>query len=234
MKKPRRKKTKRHQRTPAQPARQSIVAPLEATILRTSARRFWACIAAVAVILGLPGSVFALWPRMTLSISGPFDDANAYSRSFTVTNTSFIALRNLNVMIGFCAIEVAKGDLAFINNCNNDAKLPRMFVGDMNWRSSSLGRDEPFTVTLTDELTTSTEKYRATHPHVIGSGKTISALKGANAVLVATFQPWVIPCWSWISEQVCVKRFRIVAEEQPNGKVMWRSVPLDWRPTSED
>jgi hypothetical protein len=65
---------------------------------------------------------------------------------------------------------------------------------------------------------------------VISSWKTISKLKGANAVVIITYQPWIIPCWSWVSEWVCVQRFRFVAEEQPNDMVMWRAVPLDWKP----
>jgi hypothetical protein len=167
---------------------------------------------------------------MTIATSGPFDDTNAYSQSFTATNMSFIPLRNFNIAIGFCDIQTARNDFVFINNCKNDQNLPHMLVGDLSWNATSLARDEPFTITLTDELTTPTEKYRAQHPHVVAGWKTVSALKGANAVVIATFQPWIVPCWSWISEWVCVKRSRFLAEEQPNGKVMWRPVPLTWKP----
>ena len=193
------------------------------------ARRVWAIVLGIIAVVGLPGSVFAIWPRMSITTSGPFDDANAFSESFTATNTSFIPLRNFRIGIGFCDIKTARNDVAFVNNCNNDQNIPRILVGDLNWHAPSLARDEPFTITLTDEITMPTEKYRSQHPHVIAGWKTISALKGANAVVIATFKPWFIPCWSWIFELVCVQRARFVAEEQPNGKVMWKPVPLSWK-----
>jgi hypothetical protein len=171
---------------------------------------------------------------MTITTSGPFDDANPFSESFTATNNSFIPLRNFSIGIGFCEIKTARDDFAVTNNCKNDQNLPWMLVGDPNWQAQSLARDEPFTITLTAEMTTPTDKYRAQHPHVISGWKTISALKGANAVVIARFQPWIIPCWSWISELVCVQRARFVAEEQPNGRVMWKPVPLSWKPQKTD
>jgi len=217
----------------AQPPRQETPSPSAAPATK-GARRIWAIIAAFAVVVGLPGSIFAIWPRMTISTNGPFDEANAYSESFTATNTSFVPLRGFNIAIGFCDIKTATDDFTVINNCVNDQHLPHMLIGDPNWNAPILARDEPFTITLTDEITTPTEKYRTLHPRVISGWKTISALKGANAVVIATYRPWIIPCWSWISEWVCVKRARFIAEEQPNGKVMWRSVPLSWMPQRTD
>jgi hypothetical protein len=236
MRKPKSKKPKRKNSAPVQQPTSSPPpsGPSDGKPVRAR-RPIWPIIAAVIALIGLPSSVFALWPRMTITTSGPFDDTNAYSESFTATNTSFIPLWNFDIAIGFCDIETAKDDFAVFNNCKNEQNIPHMLVGDLSWNAPILARDEPFTITLTDELTTPTEKYRAQHPHVIGGWKTISALKGANAVVIATFQPWIIPCWSWISEWVCVKRSRFMAEEQPNGKVMWRSVPLSWKQgASED
>jgi hypothetical protein len=228
VKKPRPKKPK--QRKSPRPAQPPCSRQPQQTVTRRSLRGLWKTIAVISVVFGLPASGFALWPRMTATTSRPFDGSNGYSESFTVTNTSFIPLRDLDIAIGFCSIETAKNDLAFINNCNDEANLPRMFVGDPNWHSPSLTRDETFTITLSDQLTTPTEKYRTTHPRVIASWKTISELKGANAVLMVQYRPWIVPCWSWVRDFVCVKRFRFVAEEQPNGQIMWRSVPLDWKP----
>jgi hypothetical protein len=229
MRKPRRKKPKRKNSAPAQKPTLPPSPPTPGSVSTGSRTgRVWAVVAAIITLIGLPGSVFAVWPRMTITASGPFDDANAYSESFTATNTGFVPLWNFNVAIGFCDIKTKNDDLAFTNNCRDDQHLPRILVGDLNWNAPSLAKDEPFTITLTNEITTPTAKYRAQHPHVIAGWKTVSALQGANAVVVATFQPWFIPCWSWISEWVCVQRARFVAEEQPNGKVMWRSVPLSW------
>ena len=193
--------------------------------LWTSLRLLWLAVVAFATVIGLLASVFALWPRMTVSTSGPFDESSSYSESFTLTNTSFIPLRNFDFRIGFCNMETAKNDLAFIinNNCNNADHIPHVLVGDLNWHAPNLARDESFTITLADELTTPTDKYQTTRLHVIPGWKDIIELKRANAVVIATFQPWLIRCWSWISEWVCERKFRFVAEEQPNGKVIWRS-----------
>jgi hypothetical protein len=230
MKKPRPKKPKQRK---SPPPTQQLRQPQQ-TATRKSVRLVWAIVVATSVVVGLPGSVFALWPRVTVTPSGQFDEANAYSETFTATNVSFIPLRDFNIAIGFCNIETAQHDLAFINNCTNEANIPRMLVGDPSWHAQSLSRDEPFSITLSDQLTMPTDKYRGVHPHTIASWKTISELKGANAVVVLTYQPWVVPCWPWVSEWVCVKRFRFTAEEQPNGKVMWRAVPRDWKPIKVD
>jgi hypothetical protein len=61
---------------------------------------------AIATLIGAPAAVVAFWPRLTVTASGPFDESNAYSETFTVTNTGFLAFEDVNVGIGFCAIEM--------------------------------------------------------------------------------------------------------------------------------
>jgi hypothetical protein len=202
-------------------------------LLWTSLRRLWAVISLAIVLLGLVSAIITIWPRVTATTAS-VDDSNAYAESFTVTNNGFVPLENFTIGIGFCLIETARHDIGFFHNCDNPQNIPRILVFDPSWQSPSLGRDETFTVTLTDELNQPTEKYKLSHPRVIDGFKMISGLKGANAVVVTTFQPWIFPCFAWIRVPVCEEKFRFIAEELPNGKVTWHSVPLDWRPIPKD
>jgi hypothetical protein len=50
----------------------------------------------------------------------------------------------------------------------------------------------------------------------------MSPLKAMNAIFAVSFKPWPWP-------KYIRYRYRLVAKEEPNGKIMWRAVPLSWK-----
>jgi hypothetical protein len=186
-----------------------------------------------AIVLGAYVTAIALVPTLSAAASGPFDESNAYSETFTVTNIGVLPLEDVNIGIGPCALDTEKSDFYVSpNNCSRD--IPYMLIGDPAWEAPELARNEPFSVTLTDQMNEPTDKYRAVHPKVIASWKTLSKLKGANVVVVVSYRPWPLPANIHIPYILTSTRmtrgFRFVAAEQPNDKVMWKPVPLSWRP----
>lgn len=173
---------------------------------------------AIATLVGVPA---AIWPRMTVTASGLFDDSNAYSETFLLTNTGFQSLKDVQVGIGICSIETLKHDFSVApRNCEGDC--PRLMVGGPPWFTRELKRDETFSIVLSDGLNVATDKYRAAHPNVVAGYKLLSELKGANIIVDVRFR-------HWLSLSTNINDYRFVVEEQPNGKVMWRAVPLSWR-----
>ena len=75
---------------------------------------------------------------------------------------------------------------------------------------------------LTDALNAATDKYRVEHPKTVLCTQMMSPLKAMNLIFRVSFMPWPWP-------KYIAFRYRFVAEEQPNGKMLWRAVPLAWR-----
>ena len=131
-------------------------------------------------------------------------------------------LYDVQIHIGFCSFETEKKyDLMFSEN-NCDDGFPAMRLSTPWWEAKQLLRDEPFSVTLTDALNVATDKYKSTHPNVITSFKLLSRLKRADAIVTVVYRPILYP-WPVQSS------FRFLAEEQPNGKLTWKSIPLSWQ-----
>jgi hypothetical protein len=187
----------------------------------TTFGRLIAIILGIATLVGVPGALAAFWPRMTATPFGLFDESNAYSETFTVANTGFLALEDVQIGIGICTIQTEKHDFTVSpNNCEGD--FAHMLIGAPSWETPELRRDEPFSIVLSDALNVATDKYRKAHPSVIAGWHMLSELKSANVILVVSFKPWPLP-------QRTIRSFRFVTEEQPNGKMMWRSVPMSWK-----
>jgi hypothetical protein len=208
----------RNKSSKKQPQTQKAITPVKAK--REWFRQAWAMILTIATLIGAPAAVVAFWPRMTVTAVGLHDESNAYSETFTIANIGFLQFKEVKVGIRLCNIETANNDVGMIpKGCPEGG--PRMLLGGPSWRTPELRRDEPFSIILSDELNMATDKYRAEHPTTIWSAKMMSALKAANVILVVFFRPW--PMWFEIERD-----FRFVAEEQSDGKMMWRAVPLSW------
>jgi hypothetical protein len=182
--------------------------------------RLIAIILGLATLVGVPAAVIAFWPRMTVTASGLYDDSNAYSETFSVANTGFLPLEDVQVGIGICSIETEKLDFNVSkDNCFGEGA--HIVIAGPPWWTPELRRDEPFSIVLSDGMNVATEKYREAHPKIVGGIQMLSELKSANVIVTITSKPW--PLWWTIR-----RGFRFVAEEQPNGKIMWRAVPLSW------
>jgi hypothetical protein len=210
MSKSRRERERKKQRSSKPP-------PCEPRAVWTLTKKLVAGFLAGCTALG----VIVLWPRMSATVSGPFDPSNAYSETFTIANAGFFPFMETRIGIGLCSIETETPKfLVYGDPCaGNDAHL---LMSGLAWAVAELRRDETFSVALTDVLTPATEKYRAAHPGAIGGTKMMSPLKAANIILKVMTKPW--PGFWEISY-----RYRFVAEEQPNQQIMWRAVPLSWK-----
>jgi hypothetical protein len=175
---------------------------------------------AATLIGGVPAAIF-FWPRMTVTPSGLFDESNAYSEIFTVTNTGYLPFEDVHMGLGICSIETVKKDF-FVTGNNCDETGPYLMFTGASWYTPELVRDQPFQVVLTDALNLATDKYRAEHPKTVLGTQMMSPLKAMNAIFRVSFMPWPWP-------KYIAFRYRFVAEEQPNGKMLWRAVPLAWR-----
>jgi hypothetical protein len=183
-------------------------------------RSLIAIILGVATLIGIIPVVVIFWPRMTVIPSGLFDDSNAYSEIFTITNTGFLPFENVSSTIGLCSIQTEKHDFAVTpNNC--DETGPHLLLGLPKWETPELRRDESLAIVLADVLNTATDEWRANHPTVITGFQTMPGLSAANIIVSVVFQPWPFT-------KTLRYKYRFVAEKQSNGKMMWRAIPLSW------
>jgi hypothetical protein len=157
---------------------------------------------------------------MTVTPTALFDESNAYSETFIAANTGFLPFEDVQLGVEICSIETEKHDFSVSpNNCDPSAN--HIVIAGPPWWTPELRRDEPFSIVLSEGLNVASPKYRAAHPNVIAGFQMMSELKAANLIVVATFKPWPYP-------KPVTFNYRFVAEEQPNGKMMWRSVPFSW------
>lgn len=182
----------------------------------------WTISLAIATLLGGPAAIVTFWPRMTVVPSGLSDESNPYSETFAVNNTGFLPLIDVRIGIGFCTFEAEVKEL-FLPQGSCDKNMQRFVVSAARWETNELKKDETFSITLTDALNVATQKYKDDNPYLAFSLQMLPALKKADAVMIILYRPWLSP-WQRRSE------FRFVAEEQPNGKLIWKSVPLSWHP----
>jgi hypothetical protein len=224
MKKPKKRPTKPRKRAAPAPPPQRLPGRWWTPLRKAVA----GLVGGLATLLGLATAAILFLPRMTVDASLPFDELNAYSTSFTLTNTGFIPLRDVRLGIGLCDIKTEKNDFGVTpGNCKPPARMPQLLLGHPRWQTPELPKDVKFTIPLEEALNVDTPRYRAQHPRVIGSLKTLSKLESADIVFTVSYRPWFMP---WHHRD----GFRFVAERQSNDKINWRSVPLDWNPAKFD
>lgn len=188
-------------------------------------RQGLAILLGIATLIGVPAAAVEVWPRMTATVSDPADASNAYSVTFKVSNAGFLPFQDVTVAIGICAIETEQGEFEFHvppDSCKN-GRVPNVMFSPPSWSAPELDRDGAFEVRLTDIFNIETPQWRASHPNVIISGQMMPPLKGANFILDVSFKQLPL---LWRDKRL---HFRFVAEEQPDGKVRWREVPLSWQ-----
>jgi hypothetical protein len=155
-------------------------------------------ILAVATIFGAGIAALVLLPRVVVDSSVPVDPSNPLSSSFTIINTGYIPLRDINISIGIGQIvtEPAQIDPNFIPSFKSRLIRPE-------WMHHRLYMDDRFTITIGD---------------IFSLGPSIR-LSGADIAIVVSYNPWFIP----IKKE---KILRYVTKKQTDGRLYWYSRPL--------
>jgi hypothetical protein len=124
-----------------------------------------ACVALVGFVAASIAVVTTCWPRMVADAPGLFDDANAYSISFAVTNTGWIPLRDVRLSVGICSMKMDRSSFS-VNlgpqYSEDKCGVPGFRIGDpWRWERQELVRDEKFTINLSDQLSTPSDKIES-------------------------------------------------------------------------
>lgn len=164
--------------------------------------RLWAGALAVATLIGGYVAVLTLLPRVTIKSASDLDPATTSPIiPFTIGNTGFIALYDVQPMVGICSIDVAgaRVPVRFAGpNCNGPL---RARISPPNWKASRLEVDEKYQIRLDDAF----------------KGVTIT---NAEISIVVEFQIWFYP-------QRIRKEFRFSTRKEANGKLTWMPRPLE-------
>jgi hypothetical protein len=165
-----------------------------------------ACVALVGFLAAIVAIVTTCWPRMVADAPGLFDDANAYSVSFTVTNTGWIPLRNVRLSVGICSMKMDRSSLNVTlgpQYSEDKCGVPGFRIGDpWRWERHELLPDEKFTINLSDQLSTPPGKIQSDDelirralsdaPEVVARSATVISM-GANGEIRTLRQgtgPW--------------------------------------------
>ena len=164
----------------------------------------------------------------TSPATGLYDEHNPYSQTFTVVNNGFFPLKDVIIGIGFCTFETEKNESLtslIITNNKCDGSMPNTQFNAERWHAKSIQKDEPLSVTLTDVIDMALPGHSPPKPPLEMTLQLLSKLKKADGILIISYIPALFP---WRLES----GFRFIAEEQPNGKLTWKQVPLSWHPSA--
>ena len=156
-------------------------------------------ILALATLVGGVAAALVFLPRISVVPADPVDSSNPFSASFTITNTNFIPLRDVNVSLGVGQISTEPAQL----DPNFNPSFETRFSTGPEWSNHELQMDERFTITPTDSV-------RIGPP---------ARLSGADIAIVVSYKPWFLPLRR-------EKIFRFIAKKQTNGQFYWYSLPM--------
>jgi hypothetical protein len=122
-------------------------------------------------LLGLYLSALVLYPRVTVEVTSPEVPGSVLTSEFTIQNTGFITLEDLQAGLNLCRININSLPTNF--GCDY-ANQPTMIWTP--WRRSFLLRDERFTINLADAIHTSP-----------------SSVKYADIGILVEYKPWFMP-----------------------------------------
>jgi hypothetical protein len=157
-------------------------------------------ILAAATLIGVPAAVFALYPRVTVTVSDPVDPNNPFSSSVTITNTGYIQLKSVNAGICFDKIEILRpsGSKPPTTTVLGDCRKQSIRIEE--WVPHDLGLDDRFTVAISDLFGNPAEHQS-------------SLVEAQISILV----PYQLP----LLHIHCQKRFPLFAKRQSNGNFYW-------------
>jgi hypothetical protein len=155
-------------------------------------------------LLGAVTAALSLLPRMTVEPSAPVDKYNLFSSSFTVTNTNFVPLEHVDVLLGIGELEF--GSHPSIVGSKTPETNPAFdnAVANPKWIHHTLSMDEKLTITLSDMFGAD-----------FGQN-----LTGGDIAVIIRYHPWILPF-----EREKILRFRV--HRELDGGFTWYSSPVD-------
>lgn len=134
--------------------------------------------------------------------SGPFDPSNPFSASFTIINTGFVTLENVNVYFTPCTITGGKTPFVYDPQKCDYHHASRFIEGE--WQNHTLRHDDQYAVTPVNIFR-------------------ITPLTGADIGFVVSYEPWPLSLFSIRLERI----FRFVTKNMLDGKLYWMARPAD-------
>ena len=146
------------------------------------------------------------WPRLTVEAGAPFDPSKGDPLAFTISNTGFMELRDVEPAVGLCGIGASP-----IPPCNGPltTKMSRT-----NWRVKFFEIDEKYTIRVDASGPQSTDGLFYFPPGQIVSNMEI------EISIVVSYQPWILPIRR-------TKEFRFGTRQERNGTLSWVARPLE-------
>jgi hypothetical protein len=157
----------------------------------------WRWLLAAATLIGGFAALVTFLPRVSVSRSEPVDPSNPFSASFTITNESFIPLRDVGAAMGLGQIVTEPAGMSRFKPDFSSR------ITSEDWNGHALQMDEKFTIT----------------PSTIFALAPGAQLSGADVVIAVTYRPWILPFKR-------EKLSRFVTHRQTNGRLYWYSAPL--------
>ncbi len=164
-------------------------------------RRVWELLLAIATLVGLPAFVLTVLPRVSVSApSAPLDPNNILSVSFDISNSGYIPLDDVSAKLGAGHIG-APGEPGIHSRLKpNGVPYFDVYFPIIQNQHHHLGLDERFTINPESQLG--------------------GYIRNADIAVIVSYQLWFVP---WHTE----KPFRFIAQPDGQGKVYWRSWPVD-------
>ena len=109
-----------------------------------------AVILGLATLLGGAASALTFLPRLTPSVSDPYDPNDPFSSSVTITNTGYLPLASVEIFIGLNNLRLRDQEGPKYGTYGDNGKYARFAAP--SWTTHYLGLDDRFTVLLNDEF----------------------------------------------------------------------------------
>ena len=172
-------------------------------------KKIWATIVVISVIISLIVGCLALAPRLSVEASNSIDPAQPFPIKFTITNTGYVTLRNVQPSVGLCKYLYSKavGDEPITvrskaSTCGGET-LAHLTLSDDFARQLVPG--EPLQIRVDDTFRT-----------YFGPGQIFVS---ADISILVEYRVWFIP-WTKHDER------RFVTRKEADGRLSWVPVPL--------
>jgi len=109
-----------------------------------------AVVLGVATLIGGVAAIAAFFPRITPTLSDPFDPSDPFSSSVTITNTGYMPLNSVSAFVGLNELHTRDPQKGPRYGVYGPQKYARIFSKD--WKPHYLGLDDRFSFVLNEAI----------------------------------------------------------------------------------